>query len=181
MYIPVILGTAREGRQSEKVANFVFDLVKKSGLETELVDVREYRVPATDREEEIPQAKRWMEKLLRSDGLIIVSPEYNHTYPGELKMFLDMLYTQYLKRPVGLVGVSEGPWGGTRGIQALRLTCLALGMHPILEAVYFPMVQDKFDETGKIKDVSYEKKVNGMVKSLTAQSEALRSLFPRTA
>lgn len=159
----------------------MLDLAKKAGLDTELLDVRDYRLIATDNTEEIPQAKKWEEKLLKSSGLIIVSPEYNHTYPGELKMFLDMLYTQYFKRPVALVGVSEGPWGGTRGIQALRLTCLALGMHPILEAVYFPMVQDQFDEAGKIKDVSYEKKVNGMLKSLTTQAEALRSLFLKTA
>lgn len=90
-------------------------------------------------------------------------------------MFLDMLYEQYFKRPVALVGVSEGPWGGTRGIQALRLTCLALSLHPILETVYFPFVQDQFDEGGKIKDASFEKKVNGMIKSLTLQAEALKA------
>ena len=122
MYIPVILGTAREGRQSEKVATFIYGLAQKAGLETEIVDIREYRIAATDNTGNIPHAQKWREKIIRADGMIIVSPEYNHTYPGELKMFLDMLYKEYARKPVALCGVSNGPWGGTRGVQALRLT-----------------------------------------------------------
>jgi chromate reductase len=175
MYIPVILGTARQGRRSEPVANFVLETVKQGGLGTELVDVRDYRLTATDNTAEIPPAKKWAEKLLRADGLIIVSPEYNHTFPGELKLFLDLLYDQYHRKPVGLVGVSIGPWGGARGIQALKLTCLALGLYPVLEAVYFPMVGELFDDQGRIKDGSYQKKVNGLVRSLTMHAEALRA------
>jgi chromate reductase len=175
MYIPVVLGTARQGRQSEKVAKYVLQIVQSSGLETELVDVRDYRIEATDREEEIPQAKKWKEKIVRSDGLIIVSPEYNHAYPGELKMFLDMLYEQYWRKPVGLVGVSDGPWGGTRGMEVLRLTCISLGLHPILEIVYCPKVKELFDDAGKITNDSYEKKVKSLLKSLITHAEALKA------
>jgi NAD(P)H-dependent FMN reductase len=175
MHIPVVLGTAREGRQSEKVARFICEVTQKAGLETEIVDIREYRIPATDNTGAPPHAKKWGEKVVGADALIIVSPEYNHTYPGELKMFLDMLYKEYARKPVALCGVSNGPWGGTRGIQALRLTCIALGMHPILETVYFPFIQDRFDDEGKIKDASYERAADGMIKSLIAQARALRA------
>jgi NAD(P)H-dependent FMN reductase len=175
MYIPVILGTAREGRQSEKVATFIYGLAQKAGLETEIIDIREYRIAATNNTGNIPHAQKWREKIIRADGMIIISPEYNHTYPGELKMFLDMLYKEYARKPVALCGVSNGPWGGTRGVQALRLTCIALGMHPILETVYFPFIQDRFDGEGKIKDTAYERSADGMIKSLIAQAEALRS------
>ena len=175
MYIPVILGTAREGRQSEKVATFMCELATKARLETEIVDIREYRIAATDNTGNIQHAKKWAEKIIRADGVIVVSPEYNHTYPGELKIFLDMLYKEYARKPVALCGVSSGQWGGTRGVQALRLTCIALGMHPILEAVYFPFIQDLFDEKGKMKDAKFERSADGMIKSLIAQAEALRS------
>lgn len=166
MYIPIILGTARKGRQSEKVADFILETAKSSGIDAEIVDVKDYRTEATDNAGEIPQAKKWKEKLMRADGLIIVSPEYNHSYSGELKMFLDMLYEQYFGKPVGLVGVSRGPWGGTRGIQALRLTCLALGMFPLFETVYFPAVQDQFDAAGNMKNELIKKQVNGLLGSL---------------
>jgi NAD(P)H-dependent FMN reductase len=166
MYISVILGTAREGRQSEKVAKFILEQVKQAGLDSELVDVRDYRIAATDKTGNPPQAKKLKEKVTPANGLIIVMPEYNHTYPGELKMMLDMLYKEYFDKPVGIIGVSNGPLGGARGVQALRLTCIALGMQPLLEAAYFSNVDDLFDEKGKIKDSSYEKRVKGLIDSL---------------
>jgi NAD(P)H-dependent FMN reductase len=166
MFIPIILGTAREGRFSEKVANFVFEIVKKSGHEASLVDVRDYRLPATDDTGESAQAKKLAQIVTKADALIIVCPEYNHGYPGELKMMLDLLYEEYAGKKVGLCGVSRGPLGGARGLQALKLTLLAVSLIPIVQAVYFANVRDLFDASGKIKDSSYEKKVNGMVKAL---------------
>ena len=58
MYIPIILGTAREGRQSEKVARFMLAETVNYGLESEIIDVREYRIEATNNTQEIPQAKK---------------------------------------------------------------------------------------------------------------------------
>lgn len=168
MYIPIILGTARQGRYSEKVANLILGYAKNLGLDTEIVDVRDFRLEATDNTEEIPLAKKWAEKLVRCEGLVMVAPEYNHGYSGELKMFLDMLYEDYFGKPVGLVGVSMGPWGGTRGIQALRLTCLALGMHPILQTVYVPHVQEALDEK------NLKKQAEGMLAKLTLLAKKLK-------
>lgn len=167
MKIPIILGTAREGRFSEKVANYVLSLAKASGIESELLDVRDFRLTSTDNSGEIPLAKILAEKIVSADSLIIVMPEYNHTYPGELKMMLDLLYEEYFGKKVGLCGVSMGPLGGARGVQALKLTTLALGMHPVLETVYFSNVQQLFDEKGKIKDTSYEKRVKGLISALS--------------
>jgi NAD(P)H-dependent FMN reductase len=171
MFIPVILGTAREGRQSEKVARLVLEQVQAAGHKTELIDVRDYRIAATDNSEEIPEAKKLEGKIIPADSLIIIMPEYNHTYPGELKMMLDLIYKQYAGKLVGIIGVSVGPLGGARGVQALRLTCIGLGMYPLLEAVYFPLVQDLFDERGKIKDLAYEKRVQGLIKALVKKGE----------
>ena len=175
MNLPVILGTAREERQSEKVAKFVLEQVKIAGHETELIYVRYYRIAATDYTGEIPQAKKLAAIIKRAEALIIVMPEYNHSYPGEMKMMLDMLYKEYFHKPVAFCGVSGGPLGGARGIQALRLVCLSVAMIPILEAVYFPMVQDLFDDLGKIKDQSYSKKVKGLIESLVWHARRLWS------
>ncbi|MCX5726397.1 MAG: NAD(P)H-dependent oxidoreductase [Candidatus Saganbacteria bacterium] len=167
MYIPIILGTAREGRQSEKVARFMLLEVKKAGLETELIDVRDYRVEATDNTETTPQAKSLGEKIKKADGLIVVSPEYNHGYPGELKMLLDMIYKQYAKKPLGICGVSAGGLGGARVVEQLRQVFIELRMVPIREALYFPAVQDLFDDKGNIKDpASYSSRVKSFLDEL---------------
>jgi NAD(P)H-dependent FMN reductase len=120
MYIPVILGTAREGRQSEKVAKFMAGEVNRSGYDTEVIDVRDFRISATDNTLGSSQAKALSGKISRADAFIVVTPEYNHGYPGELKMMLDMLYDQWAKKPVGFVGVSAGGLGGARVIEQLR-------------------------------------------------------------
>jgi NAD(P)H-dependent FMN reductase len=166
MNIPIILGTAREGRQSEKVANYVLGIAKSSGHDSEIVDARDYRLPATDNTGKIPQAKKLAEKINKADALIIVCPEYNHGYPGELKMLLDLLYDEYAGKKIGLCGVSMGPLGGARGLQALKLTLLALSLIPVVQTVYFSNVTELFDDQGRIKDPSYEKKVAGLIKAL---------------
>lgn len=155
MYAPVILGTAREGRYSDKVAKFILGEAVKAGLESEILDVRDYRIIATDKTLAYPEAKRFAEKIAKADALIIVTPEYNHGYPGELKMMLDMLYEQYARKPVGLCGVSMGGLGGARCIEQLRLVVAELHMVSIREAVYFSGVRQLFDENGTIKDSAY--------------------------
>ena len=89
MYIPIILGTARKGRQSEKVANYMLKEVTQLGLESEIIDVRDYKVEATDGTGESEQAKKLSEKITKANAVIIVSPEYNHGYPAVLKNMFD--------------------------------------------------------------------------------------------
>lgn len=174
MYIPIILGTAREGRESEKVARFMLEKAIEFGIDSEIIDVRDYRLPATDNTKTSDPAKRLMERILRADGLVIVSPEYNHGYPGELKMMLDMLYEEYFGKPVGICGVSSGVFGGARMIEHLVATCVRFHMLPSGEVLYFPKVQELFDENGAIKKESYHRRANKFFAVLTGYAEALR-------
>jgi len=168
MYIPIILGTAREGRQSEKVANFMLAEVIKAGLESEIIDVRDYRIERTDATGKSAQAMKFAEKVIKADGLIIVSPEYNHGYPGELKMMLDMLYKEYAHKPIGICGVSMGVLGGARMVEQLRLVSIEFHMIPIREAIYFSGITNLFEENGKIKDESYHGRVQVFLNELTS-------------
>jgi len=154
MYIPIILGTARNGRYSDKVAAFTLEKIIAAKIESEIIDVKNYRIIATDNTGELPEAKKLSEKIKKASGLIIVTPEYNHGYPGELKMMLDMCYEEYAGKPVGFCGVSAGGLGGARVVEQLRQVAVELHMIPIREALYFPVVRNMFDDNGKIKDPS---------------------------
>jgi NAD(P)H-dependent FMN reductase len=174
LYVPIILGTARKGRQSENAAVFVLEKAKEYGFETELLDVRDYRIKATDNTENLPEAKKLEPKIFKADAIIIVSPEYNHSYPGELKMMLDMLYLQFRNKPVGICGVSSGVLGGARMVEVLRLSCLAFHMVPVGEAVYFSKIKDLFDENGRITDSSFHKKVEKFFDELSDYASELK-------
>ncbi len=174
MYIPIILGTARVGRQSEKAAKFIMDEAVKKGLESEIIDVADFALKATDNTGLSGQAKKLSEKIKKAKGLIIVSPEYNHGYPGELKTTLDMIYEEYFGKPVGICGVSAGPLGGSRMVEQLRLVCIELHMVPIREAMYFPAIQTLFDEKGNIKDNSFRDRAKTFLEELIRYAEALK-------
>lgn len=148
--------------------------VLSSGLESEIIDVRDFRTNATDNTGELPQAKKLAEKIIKSDCLIIVSPEYNHGYPGELKMMLDLLYGEYARKPVGICGVSIGGLGGARMVEQLRQVCIEFHMVPIREALYFSNISKLFDESGKIKDESYHDRVKQFLTELTSYSKSLK-------
>ena len=174
MYIPIILGTARKGRQSEKVANFMLKELFKTNLESEILDVRDYRIEATDSTGESPEAKKLAEKIKKADALIIVSPEYNHGYPGELKIMLDMLYREYAQKPVGFCGVSIGGLGGARMVEQLRQVVIELHMIPVREALYFSTVQNLFEENGDIKDESYHNRIRTFLNELMSYAKKLK-------
>jgi len=171
MYISIILGTARKGRQSEKVADFMLKEVIKNNLEGEIIDVRDFRIGATDNTGELPQTKKLAEKINKADALVIISPEYNHGYPGELKMMLDLLYKEYAHKPVGFCGVSSGALGGVKAVEQLRLVSIGYGMVPIREAVYFSGVQNLFDQSGNIKDESYSARIKVFLNELASYAK----------
>jgi NAD(P)H-dependent FMN reductase len=93
LYLPVILGTNRKERRSVFVARWLFaEMGKRPEIETELFDVGDFVLPADDYGQEIKACfPEWRDTIIRADGLVIVSPEYNHGYPGALKSVLDLL------------------------------------------------------------------------------------------
>ena len=177
LFIPIILGSAREGRQSEKAAKFVLEEAKLYGkFETELIDVRDFGLLKTDDTKTSEKAKKFSETIDRADGLIIISPEYNHGYPGELKMTLDQLYKEYKHKPVGICGVSEGRMGGSRAVEQLRLVAIEFQMVPISKAVYFSNIEDVFDEQGNNKYLdSYRKQLKSLFDELEWYAKALKA------
>ena len=138
LFLPVILGTPRQGRKSEHVARFVVSqLEAMPDVETKLIDLRTTTFPSNDEGEALKDPV-FSAEMTRMDGLVIVVPEYNHGYPGMLKHALDTNLKEYIHKPVGLCGVSAGPWGGTRVIENLLPVLRELGLVTIFWDLNFP-------------------------------------------
>jgi NAD(P)H-dependent FMN reductase len=176
LFIPVLLGTNRKGRKSEPVADWLIGEIEKRGdIETKLFDVREFQLPLDDYGTEIKdQFPQWRDAIIKADGLIIVTPEYNHGYPGILKSVLDILLKEYIHKSVAFVGTSSGPWGGTRVIEAMVPMVRELGLAVTFTDLNFPQVQNKFDQSGKLLDAAYEERVKGFLDELVWMSRALK-------
>ncbi len=174
LFIPVILGTSRKGRASENVAKFVLgEVIKREGVETELVDLRDLKFPIDDAGEAIKDAK-FSATVARADALLLVVPEYNHGYPGLLKHVLDTNLKEYIHKAVGICGVSAGPFGGTRMIQNLLPVLRELGLVTIFWDGNFSGAQKLFDEEGKILDDAYVRRIDQFLKELLWMAKVLR-------
>ena len=175
VFLPVILGTVRQGRASEHVARFVFgEVSKRADMETELIDIRNIRLPADDAGEAIkdPQFSATVD---RADGLILVVPEYNHSFPGLLKHVLDTNLKEYIHKAAGVCGVSAGPFGGARMIQSLLPVLRELGLVTIFSDMYFGAAGKLFDPaTGNITDPAYARRLERFVDELVWMARALR-------
>ncbi|HEX4990664.1 MAG TPA: NAD(P)H-dependent oxidoreductase [Candidatus Binatia bacterium] len=89
--IPVILGTTRKGRMSAHAARFMVGQIEaRNGITTELIDISTLPMPIDDAGESIKDPA-FSEKMAMADGLVIVTPEYNHSFPGLLKTRLGQL------------------------------------------------------------------------------------------
>ena len=176
LFLPVLLGTNRKLRRSVLAAKWLLgEMEKRSEIRTTFFDVTDFVLPQDDYGQEIKALfPEWRDAIIEADGLVIVSPEYNHGYPGKLKSVLDLLLKEYIHKAVGFVGVSAGPWGGTRVIEAMVPMVRELGLAVTFTDLNFPSVQKKFDNEGRLLDQAYEQRVKDFLDELVWMSRTLK-------
>ena len=169
--IPVLLGTMRDQAMSDFAAKYVNQLLILKGVDSQLIDPEDYHEKKSFEREHI---QPWSDIMKSADGLIIVTPEYNHGYPGPLKEMLDALYEEFARKPLAVCGVSAGGLGGARVVEQVKLVGIELHMCPIRESVYFSNVRELFNEDGTIRDKSYEARCETMFEELFWFANALK-------
>ena len=175
--VAVLAGTTRTKRDSIKAARYVADFGKRyPQLEIMFVDPADLRFPNDGND---PEGKdpRYSKITAAADAFFIVTPEYNHSFPGSLKRMLDSELANYIHKPVALAGASNGGWGGVRAVEALVTTVREMGLAVTFTSVYFPRVQDLFDESGKLKEENverYEHNLDSAYKELIWMAKTLK-------
>ncbi len=145
--ISVIVGSIRQGRFSEKPALWILQhLRKRSGIDASLLDLRDFPMPFFDQPAppaapgrppyEHEMVKKWTAEIARSDGFVIVTPEYNYGPPAVLKNALDWVYPEWKRKSVAFV--SYGSMAGARSVQQLRETAIELQLAPVRSSVHIP-------------------------------------------
>lgn len=150
--IVLLIGTVRAERLTDRAFKFVERQLHENFGELALTvfDVRNLEMPMDDdgprlgdRNPEYRQAVRDM------DALLIVAPEYNHSFPGTLKRALDMLdIPDCMHKAVGVVGVSNGVFGGGRMTESLLPVVRTLGLVSIKPDHYVFKAQETLSEDG---------------------------------
>lgn len=183
LFILVIAGTTRVQRQSIHAARFVAAVGRTlPGVHIEFVDPNDFHLPGDGND---PEGKdpRYSALTARADALFVVTPEYNHSFPGSLKRLLDSELGNYVHKPVAFAGASSGHWGGVRAVEALVGTVREMGLVATYTDVYFPNVQDMF-EGGKLKPELRERTTAGVkaaYEELLWMARALKAAREATA
>jgi NAD(P)H-dependent FMN reductase len=145
----------------------------------EVVDVADHLFSRTIAPWERNEAPRpWKEAAARADAFVIVSPEYNHGYPGELKILLDSLNEEYRGKPALIAGVSSGPFGGTRMADHLKVVLAELKMVALRNSVHFPMAATFFGPDGLPADPAASERMKPAIDELLSFIRASRSRAP---
>jgi len=176
LFLPVLLGTNRKNRNSKHAAKWLIrEMQQRPEIETWLFDAADFALPRDDYGQGLKDLfPEWRDAIIRADGLVIVSPEYNHGYPGTLKAVLDLLLREYVHKAVAFVGVSAGPWGGTRVIESMVPMVRELGLAVTFSDLNFPFVQRTFDPEGKLLDQAFEQHAKDFLDELIWMSRTLK-------
>ena len=172
--IPVILGTSRKGRMSAHAARFVSqELQKREGVCTELIDIGDLE-HHLDENGEGTGDPGFAARMARADGIVIVTPEYNHAMPGLLKHVLDSCLKEYIHKAAGIVAVSAGPFGGTRVIETSVPVLRELGLVTIFWDVNVGSVAKIFDADGQLADQAFVRRTDKFLGELIWMARTLR-------
>jgi NAD(P)H-dependent FMN reductase len=129
MKLAVITGATRPGRKTPRQSQWIVKTAEKiEGVEVQHVDLKEYPMPFfneaisprynPDREID-PAVKKWLDKINEFDAYIFVTPEYNHSIPGELKNVFDFITWELKRKPIAIA--SHGSYGGARAALQLKV------------------------------------------------------------
>ena len=126
MKIVIIAGTNRSGSMSKKIALLLQRQYQAENVETEVIDLADLPstlfVPTIYGKEKPAEFTHFHDKILSADGLVFVVPEYNGSYPGALKFFIDLWQypVAFERKCVAFVGLSSNQWGALRPIEHLQ-------------------------------------------------------------
>ena len=178
--IVIISGTNRPGSNTRKVTAQVEAIYQSLGVKTLLLDLTEMplEIFAPTSYAEKPAAfKKFTDAILASDGLVIVTPEYNGSVPGGLKYFIDMLPfpESFESRPVCFVGLAAGIWGALRPVEQLQAIFGYRNAFIFPERVFMPGIGKLLNEAGQFTNPDMEKRLYNQAAGFVGFVEKLQT------
>ncbi|ABD11263.1 NADPH-dependent FMN reductase [Frankia sp. CcI156] len=153
--LAVVIGSNRVGRFAPVVAQwFIKQVSAHDSIVTSVVDLDDVRLPerlGTSSGPEVAELADVTRQLAAADAFVVITPEYNHSYPAVLKNVIDWHYTEWQAKPVGFVSYG-GQAGGLRAVEHLRQVFAELHAVTIRDTVSFHGAWDRFHADGTPKD-----------------------------
>lgn len=167
--VAVIVGSTRVGRFAPVVAQwFTKQAAAHDAVVTSVIDLDDVRLPerlGTASGPDVDELANVTRQLAAADAFVVITPEYNHSYPAVLKTFIDWHFNEWQAKPVGFVSYG-GQSGGLRAVEHLRQVFAELHAVTVRDTVSFHGAWNQFHPDGTPKD---PEGCNGAAQKMIAQ------------
>lgn len=171
----MILGSTREGRFGPTVAGwFATQVAERDDFVLDALDLAELDLPAVWTRHGDPRLEHYWGRLAVADAFVVVTPEYNHSYPAALKQAIDLSRDEFARKPVAFVSYG-GMSGGLRAVEHLRPVFAEVRAATIRETLSFHGAHERFDERGQVRDPNAAKAATVLLDELAWWGHALRA------
>jgi NAD(P)H-dependent FMN reductase len=172
-HISIISSSVRNGRNSHRVALYLRNYLEGNKLATsEILDLNEYKFPLFEERLQYQASPSsgtvdFADRIKTSDGVIIVTPEYNGGYPASIKNVIDLLYKEWYHKPVAISTVSDGSFGGNQALISIQFVLWKMRAWTVPALFPVPEVTITFNENGDPADKQKtDKKASNFIKEL---------------
>jgi len=183
IHISILSASVRNGRNSHRVALYLKKYIEGNNLASaEIIDLKELNFPLFDerlqyQESPSTEAIGFAKKITDSDGVIIVTPEYNGGYPSSLKNAIDLLHREWHRKPIAISTVSDGNFGGSQALIGIQFVLWKIRAWTVPALFPVPDVTNSFDEVGNPADrQKTDKRASSFISELLWCVEAKRRM-----
>jgi chromate reductase, NAD(P)H dehydrogenase (quinone) len=181
MRILAISGSLRADSYNTALARAAAELAP-AGVEVELCegigDLPLYDQDLDQPGLEPPEAVRDLRRGIEdADALLIVTPEYNGSFPGVLKNAIDWASARhrgssFTNKPVAIAGATTGQYGAVWAQQDLRRVLGITGARVVLDELPFSRAHEAFDQNGRLRSALHEERLRAHIAGLVAEAQA---------
>ncbi len=181
MNILVFAGSTRRESVNRKLARAAAQAVDAAGGRATLLELADYPMPLYNGDLEAESgppenAFRLQDVIAAHAGLIVVSPEYNHSIPALLKNTLDWVSraprvkgaNPFTGKVAGLMAASPGGLGGLQGLDTVQRVLATLGALVLPKLVAVGHADKAFDAAGLLQDESSARRVAELAAEVVA-------------
>jgi NAD(P)H-dependent FMN reductase len=159
LQIATIIGSTRQGRVGEAVGRwFATQAQRRADIDLSVLDLVDFEIPARYPHQATASMMAFAAGVGRADAFVVVTPEYNHSFPASLKQAIDCAYDEWRAKPVGFVSYGCGSQG-LYAVEQLRVVFTELHAVTMRNCVGFDLLREwsgaggrDLDGTGRPRD-----------------------------
>jgi NAD(P)H-dependent FMN reductase len=174
LHLAILIGSTRAHRFGDTVAGwFTGRAEQRRDLVVDIIDLSEVNLPARLPSDDGPPVDAYLRRLASADAFVIITPEYNHSFPASLKQAIDVTGGQWKAKPLAFVSYG-GLSGGLRAVEHLRPVFAEMHAVTVRDGVILPMAWRQFAPDGQLKDDAPNAAADRMLDQLAWWGQALR-------